>query len=245
MHAYRHGVIDQRLPTSGEPLPPDWALQDPDDYVESLGAAVRGAVADVGRRRRRGRSASAPTSPRARWCRRSPTARRCAHLAEFKDRPHAFVKLWRHHAAQPQADRINAVAAGRGEPWLAALRRADLVGVGVRQGARAARRRSRGVPGDGAVGRGRRLDRVAAVRASTCATPARAGYKGILQDGRYPSREFLAELDPAFADFVDDQARPADRPARRARRHAHRGDGRADSACPRASPSPSATSTPT
>src|SRR5205823_8968254 len=26
-HAYRHGVIDQTLPTTGEKLPPDYALQ--------------------------------------------------------------------------------------------------------------------------------------------------------------------------------------------------------------------------
>ncbi len=39
-------------------------------------------------------------------------------LPEFADRPHAYVKLWRHHAAQPQADRINELAATRGEPWL-------------------------------------------------------------------------------------------------------------------------------
>ena len=38
---------------------------------------------------------------------------------EFRDRPHAYVKLWKHHAAQPHADRINAVAEARGEPWLA------------------------------------------------------------------------------------------------------------------------------
>jgi L-ribulokinase len=29
------------------------------------------------------------------------------------------VKLWKHHAAQPEADRINALAEARGEPWLA------------------------------------------------------------------------------------------------------------------------------
>ena len=28
------------------------------------------------------------------------------------------MKLWKHHAAQPEADRINAVAAERDEPWL-------------------------------------------------------------------------------------------------------------------------------
>ena len=47
MHAYRHGVIDRRLPSSGEELPPDWALQDPRDYVESIAEAVRGAVRDA------------------------------------------------------------------------------------------------------------------------------------------------------------------------------------------------------
>ena len=40
-------------------------------------------------------------------------------LPEFVDRPHAYVKLWKHHAAQPHADRINALADERGEPWLA------------------------------------------------------------------------------------------------------------------------------
>ena len=32
-------------------------------------------------------------------------------LPELADRPHAYVKLWKHHAAQRQADRINALAA--------------------------------------------------------------------------------------------------------------------------------------
>jgi L-ribulokinase len=39
-------------------------------------------------------------------------------LADFRRRPHAWVKLWKHHAAQPEADRINSVARDRGEPWL-------------------------------------------------------------------------------------------------------------------------------
>ena len=63
----------------------------------------------------------------------------CAISRSSGSRPHAYVKLWKHHAAQSQADRINALAAQRGEPWLAALRRPDLVRVGVREGAAAAR----------------------------------------------------------------------------------------------------------
>ena len=39
-------------------------------------------------------------------------------LADLRLRPHAWVKLWKHHAAQPEADEINAVARARGEPWL-------------------------------------------------------------------------------------------------------------------------------
>ena len=39
-------------------------------------------------------------------------------LPEYADRPHAYVKLWKHHAAQPHADRINALAHRRGEPWI-------------------------------------------------------------------------------------------------------------------------------
>ena len=38
---FAHGVIEDALPDGGPPLPADWALQDPDDYVASLGATVR------------------------------------------------------------------------------------------------------------------------------------------------------------------------------------------------------------
>ena len=71
-----------------------------------------------------------------------------------------------------------------------------------------------------------------------------AGYKGIHQDGRYPSPDYLAALNPDFADFVA-QARPSAVAARRAGRRADRRGGRAGPACPRASRSRSATSTPT
>ena len=42
-----------------------------------------------------------------------------SELAEFTDNPHAYVKLWKHHAAQPHADRITALAHERKEPWIA------------------------------------------------------------------------------------------------------------------------------
>jgi L-ribulokinase len=37
---------------------------------------------------------------------------------QFKQEPHAYVKLWKHHAAQSHADRINELARQRSEAWL-------------------------------------------------------------------------------------------------------------------------------
>ena len=194
---------------------------------------------------RRRSSASAPTSPPARWCRRPPTARRCARCPGFAADPHAYVKLWKHHAAQPQADRINALAAQARRGLAAPLRRADLLGVGVRQGPAAAR----GGPG------GLRRDRRTGSRPPTGSSGSSAGryvrnactagYKGIFQDGTYPTRDFLAALNPDFADFVADKLDARDRPARRGRRPAHRARPPRGPGCPRASRSRSATSTPT
>ncbi|MCS0542895.1 hypothetical protein NXY55_23240, partial [Aeromonas veronii] len=37
---------------------------------------------------------------------------------EFKDKPHAWVKLWKHHAAQEEANKMNELALERGEEWI-------------------------------------------------------------------------------------------------------------------------------
>jgi L-ribulokinase len=39
-------------------------------------------------------------------------------VPEYRRHPHAWVKLWKHHAAQPEADKINATARAMGEAWL-------------------------------------------------------------------------------------------------------------------------------
>ena len=64
-------------------------------------------------------SDSASTSPRAPCCRPRATACRCARSSEWRGRRHAWPKLWKHHAAQPVADRLNEVALERGEAFLA------------------------------------------------------------------------------------------------------------------------------
>jgi L-ribulokinase len=119
VHAYRNGVIDERLPTpdSDVVLGPDWALQDPNDYIETFKRAVPGVVARAG------------IDPAAvigigidfTACTMLPTkadGTPLCFLDEYRREPHAWVKLWKHHAAQPEADDVNRVAAEMGETWL-------------------------------------------------------------------------------------------------------------------------------
>ena len=115
--AYPHGVLSTTLP-SGRALSPDWALQDPDDWLTALEAAVRGVLATAG---------AAPRSVVGigvdfTSCTILPTTldgTPLCRLERWADEPHAWPKLWKHHAAQPQADELTAIAAAHGESWLA------------------------------------------------------------------------------------------------------------------------------
>ncbi len=100
VHPYRHGILDQSLP-DGTPLAPRWALQDADDYIEAATAILeklgRGRdIAGIGV----DFTASSPLPVTADG---TPLSRRHA------GQPHAYVKLYKHQAAQPEADAINAV----------------------------------------------------------------------------------------------------------------------------------------
>ncbi len=118
VHPYADGVIDETLPAGDRPLPPDWALQNPADWLAALETTIPAVLAESG---------IAPESVVGLGldftaCTILPTTADgsplCA-LEAYRERPHAWAKLWKHHAAQPQADRVNEVALARGEPWLA------------------------------------------------------------------------------------------------------------------------------
>src|SRR5690606_34723454 len=114
VHEYDHGVIDETLPAGGR-LDPDWALQAPGDWLDVLRVAVPKALAaaDVPPSRVIGIGTDFTA------CTVLPATADGTPLSDlYPDRPHAWPKLWKHHAGQPQADRINALAAERGEPWL-------------------------------------------------------------------------------------------------------------------------------
>ncbi len=115
---YPSGVIDRELPGSGEPLPHDWALQDPDDWVTVIEEAVPAVLAQAGV----DGGAVAGLGVDFTSCTVLPTDADGVPLctvARWRGRRHAWPKLWKHHAAQPIADRLNAVASERGEDFLA------------------------------------------------------------------------------------------------------------------------------
>ncbi len=202
-HEYAHGVLDRVLPDGATLLAPEWALQVPQDYVDVLRFAVPAALAATGVDPAKvigiGTDFTACTMVPVK-----SDGTPLNEIPEFAANPHAFVKLWKHHAAQPQADRINAVAHLRGEPWIARygglissewefakglqiLEEAPEVYEAMDKWVEAA---------DWIVWK---------LSGEYVRNACTAGYKGILQDGQYPSRDFLAELNPRFADFVTDK----------------------------------------
>jgi L-ribulokinase len=202
-HAYTHGVLTDSLPGSDVRLPAQWALQVPQDYVDVLRNAVPQAIARAG---------VDPVDVIGigtdfTACTMVPVLRDGTPLCElsrFADRPHAYAKLWRHHSPQPQADRINAVAAQRGESWLP--RYGGLISSEW-EFAKALEILQQDPDVYGAIERW--VEAADWIVWQLCGTYVRnacsAGYKGIRQDGQYPSREFLAAVAPDFADFVADK----------------------------------------
>src|SRR3954447_9532248 len=202
VHDYPHAVLERELP-GGEPLGLDWALQVPADYVDVLRTAVPKALAASG------------VSPQDvigiatdfTACTVLPTladGTPLCELRELADRPHAYVKLWKHHAAQGQAERINALAHQRGEPWIA------------RYGGK--------LSSEWELAKGLQVfEEDPDIYARTahwveaadwivwqlCGRYVRnvctAGYKGVLQDDSYPSEEYLHALAPGFEGFFTDK----------------------------------------
>lgn len=118
-YVYPHAVINGQLPPPNESvkLPPEYALQDPNDYT----AAIKSTVSDL--------LTSGGVSPDSiigigidfTTCTLIPVNDRYEPLSNdprFSSNPHAYVKLWKHHGAERYAKMITETAAMRNEPWL-------------------------------------------------------------------------------------------------------------------------------
>jgi len=200
VHEYKHAVLEDLLPKSGKKLPPDWALQVPSDYVDVLKITVPAVLTSSGIDPHDVIGIATDFTA----CTVLPVTEDGTPLSElpqFESNPHAYIKLWKHHAAQPHADRINELAHARAEKWISryggkissewefakalqVLEESPEIYEGMRYWIEAA---------DWIVWQ---------LSGSYVRNICTAGYKGIYQDGAYPSPEYLGALNPKFSDFV-------------------------------------------
>jgi L-ribulokinase len=116
--AYAHGVIDDILPAGGDKLPADYALQHPQDWLDSATAACRDAV----KRAAASLDDIVGIGVDFTSCTMLPAFADGTPLClseRFSRVPLAYPKLWKHHGAKTETDRINKVARDRKEKWLA------------------------------------------------------------------------------------------------------------------------------
>jgi L-ribulokinase len=113
---YAHGVMDEALP-GGKKLGQDWALQDPMDYLEVFTETIPDVLAQSGVDPEDVIGMSVDFTA----CTMLPLDENMMPLCfreSYRNEPHAYVKLWKHHAAQAQANRLNEIARARGERFL-------------------------------------------------------------------------------------------------------------------------------
>ncbi len=206
VYDYSNAVMDVKLP-DGTVLGPDWALQDPADYLRGLAQTIPAII----------RSAGVDAADIIGLaidftaCTMLPTTADGVPLCfseEWSGNPHAWIKLWKHHAAQPEANAINRIAAARGEKFL------------QRYGGK--------ISSEWMIAKcWQTLDEAPAVyeaaarfieaadwviwhlTGNECRNSCTAGYKAIWhkEDG-YPSPEFFAALDPRLERLALDKFAP-------------------------------------
>lgn len=197
--AYAHGVISEKLP-GGSPLPPQWALQVPQDYLDSLTAVVRDVMSESG--------VAAEAVAAIAWdftsCTVLPTTEDgtpLCHLPGWDAEPHAYAKLWKHHAAQRHAERIEALGHEMDEPFLhryggrvsSEWTYPKLLQI-LEEAPEVAEKTDVFLEG----GDWLTWQLTGQLRRSVCA----AGFKQFwAKDGALPSEEYLCALDPRFPDL--------------------------------------------
>lgn len=203
--AYTHGVMDKRLP-DGTPLPSGWALQHPSDYMEVLFHTVREVLAKGGIPKERviglGVDFTGSTVVPV-----DGSGQPLCLDAAYQSRPHAWVKLWKHHAAQLEADAFTKAARER-DPDLLARNGGKISPECLFPKALQMLHED---PELYAV-TDRFMEACDWITLQLTGKPVRssavASLKAFWREGiGYPAKTFLASVDPAFEDFVEQKLR--------------------------------------
>ncbi|MCI9096130.1 MAG: ribulokinase [Lachnospiraceae bacterium] len=116
IYPYPHGILNT-ISGGDEELPVDFALQEIDDYVEAMYETIRTVVKQSGCRAEDviGIGIDATSST---FLPLTISGTPLCKTEQFRTNPHAWLKLWKHHGAQEEADRMTELAAGRQEKFL-------------------------------------------------------------------------------------------------------------------------------
>lgn len=115
---YPHGVMDEYMPDGETALGADWALQHPQDYLDVLRTTIPAVLEESGVSPDDVIGIGIDFTASTLMPVYSDGTPLCL-TERYKNTPHAYVKLWKHHAAQPYANRMTDLARERGEGWLA------------------------------------------------------------------------------------------------------------------------------
>ncbi len=196
---YPHGVMDSALPC-GKKLPAQYALQHPRDYLQAVQAVCRELLENTGIAPEQIKGIGIDFTA----CTILPVDAEGKPLCEnpkYAHEPHAYVKLWKHHAAQQEADDINALAEQRGEPWLK-IYGGRLSSEWAMPKILEICREARDVYADTA----RFMEAGDWVMSTLVGEEVHglsfAGFKAIYQDGAYPSNDFMKALDEGLDGIV-------------------------------------------
>ncbi|MGO1621354.1 ribulokinase [Flaviflexus sp.] len=201
---YPHGVMDRTLTAGdGQTLPPDYALQVPADYVEVLKAVVPEAIRDAAV------NADDIIGIGTDFTSASvlPTDENGVPLCEseeFKNNPHAYVKMWKHHGGTEQAERAIAIAEARGEMWLGRYGGRISSEIVLPKALETLEKAP-----DVYAAMDYYVEAVDWIVWQLCGrlihSAAPAAYKSLRQNDQYPSEEYFAELNPQFRAFIADK----------------------------------------
>lgn len=200
-HEYAHGVMDDKLDAGdGQRLPPEFALQVPADYIESMTESVTAALqaSDIDANDVIGIGIDF-TSATVLACKQDGTP--LCELDEFKNNPHAYVKLWKHHGASEQADRIVELAEKKGVEWLDRFGGAVSSELAIPKILETLEEAPEVYQATEVF-----CDAVDWIPWILTDVPHLAagdtGYKKLYQDGKFPDPEFMRELNPDFENVV-------------------------------------------
>lgn len=202
VHPYSDGVIDEHLPGQAQPLPHDFALQNPQDYIEVLRLTIPQVLQESGIDPADVIGIGTDFTACTMMPVKADGTPLC-FLPEWRGNPYAWVKLWKHHAAQPEANKLNDVARERGETWL------DLYGGKISSEWLIPKIWETAAKAPEVYAAADRYLEAAdwivwQLTGQEKRNACTAGYKAIWNKQKgYPNRDFFAALHPALADVVE------------------------------------------